>query len=227
MIDETHRALEPIARARQMLDSATTFDDFRDLRDMAEAARAFAKARGLGLDAENAAAEYIIRAERGMGASLLALRKAGKLASTGQYAGGDHPRAHKDGPPSTAQYLGVPQADPLIRQVSNFQRLAEQWSDAEFERRMQMIRESGARLSKVDFYRGPRAVEKREAKAVNVMREALASTEPTDLYQRFRYVSTEVIEHMSQFPNDELGGIATAIRELASAYNATKAERES
>lgn len=68
---------------RTALANATTVEDFRGVRDMASAARAWAKARGLGIQSENDAAEYILRAERRIGQVLETLREEGRLAQRG------------------------------------------------------------------------------------------------------------------------------------------------
>ena len=76
----TETALEPISLARQALAEATTLPDMKSVRSWAEALRAYAKSRGLGIEAENQAAEIVIRAERKMG---LVLAEPGTRAKGG------------------------------------------------------------------------------------------------------------------------------------------------
>lgn len=61
-------------RANALLSKATTLDDLKEVRDVSEAARTFAKAAQLGLDLQNRAAELKLRAERKAGAILAQLR---------------------------------------------------------------------------------------------------------------------------------------------------------
>jgi hypothetical protein len=74
----TETALEPISLARQALAEATTLPDMKSVRSWAEALRAYAKSRGMGIDAENQAAEVVICAERKMGAELKRMVEAGE-----------------------------------------------------------------------------------------------------------------------------------------------------
>lgn len=64
-----------IARARRFLAEAKDLTDIKAVRDMAEAARLYARAAGLGQDAMNEAAEIKLRAERKAGEALAAMEK--------------------------------------------------------------------------------------------------------------------------------------------------------
>jgi hypothetical protein len=66
----TSRGLVLLDKASQLLAKATTFDEVKEVRDEAEAARTLAKAAKLGLDLQNRAAEVKLRAERKAGAFL-------------------------------------------------------------------------------------------------------------------------------------------------------------
>lgn len=77
------KELAPIDPIRQALAKAESIDDLKQVRDMATAAKSYAAARGLGMDAENQAAEYILRAERGIGQRLLELKDNGKIQGGG------------------------------------------------------------------------------------------------------------------------------------------------
>lgn len=68
----------PLARieeARRLLAQATTVDEVKEIRDMAEAVRVYARERQLGLDVQNHAAEIRLRAERRAGELLAAMPK--------------------------------------------------------------------------------------------------------------------------------------------------------
>jgi hypothetical protein len=67
-------------QAARLLAEATSIEDIREVHDTAEAARAYAKAAKLGLDAQNRAAELKLRAER----------KAGEFLRSIKLRGGDH-----------------------------------------------------------------------------------------------------------------------------------------
>lgn len=62
--------LAAISKAKTMLARATSMDDILNIRDQAEAFRAYAKAAGKGFEAMNAAAEIKLMAERKAGAVL-------------------------------------------------------------------------------------------------------------------------------------------------------------
>lgn len=59
--------VELLERARALLAEASSMDEVKDVRDRAEALRAYAKQAGLGLEAQNQAAEVKLRAERRAG----------------------------------------------------------------------------------------------------------------------------------------------------------------
>lgn len=68
-------AIAQISRARQFLAEAKDLADIKTVRDMAEAARLYARAAGLGQDAMNEAAEVKLRAERKAGEALARMDK--------------------------------------------------------------------------------------------------------------------------------------------------------
>jgi hypothetical protein len=74
----TDTALMPLDGIETALATASTVEDFGRIRDVATAARAWAVSRNMGIEAENRASEFILRAERGMGQSLNSLREQGK-----------------------------------------------------------------------------------------------------------------------------------------------------
>jgi ribosomal protein L12E/L44/L45/RPP1/RPP2 len=63
-------ALAQINQARRFLEQAKDLTDIKAVKDMAEAARLYARARKLGLEAENAAAEIKVRADHKLGETL-------------------------------------------------------------------------------------------------------------------------------------------------------------
>jgi phage N-6-adenine-methyltransferase len=67
--------LAKISQARRALAAASTLHDVMQIRDQAEALRVYVKAAGEGLEAQNAAAEFKLRAERKAGAMLADMEK--------------------------------------------------------------------------------------------------------------------------------------------------------
>ena len=63
----TSTSIERLSTARQALIEARSLDDILQIRDIAEAARTYARAAKLGLDSQNEAAEIKLRAERKAG----------------------------------------------------------------------------------------------------------------------------------------------------------------
>lgn len=81
-------AIAQISRARQYLADAKGLEDIKAVRDMAEAARLYARARDLGLEAMNEAAEIKVLAECAAGEVLAAMKKqAGARTPTGSREG--------------------------------------------------------------------------------------------------------------------------------------------
>lgn len=77
-------ALAQISQARRFLEQAKDLTDIKAVKDMAEAARLYARAKHLGLETENAAAEIKVRAERKLGETLASsdLNKGGRPMKT-------------------------------------------------------------------------------------------------------------------------------------------------
>jgi len=59
--------LVKLNKARQALIEAKTLDEIREIRDIAKAVKAYAIAKGLGVEMKNEASEIEIRAIREMG----------------------------------------------------------------------------------------------------------------------------------------------------------------
>ena len=71
-------ALVPIDAAMQALAKATTVAEVKDLRDKAEAMRAYARNVNAGLEAQNRCAEWKIRCERKGGQMLIDMAERGE-----------------------------------------------------------------------------------------------------------------------------------------------------
>jgi len=131
--------LTTVTAASRALAEATTIDEMRDVHAFAEAMRSGARTRGLGIEAENEAAELIFRTERKLGAELRRMADAGERKTD---AGPRHQVA-----PSLDD-LGV-----TTRQSWTWQQLATIPDDA-FEEVVAEARSlPDQRLSRVDFIR--------------------------------------------------------------------------
>lgn len=82
--------IERLSQAQRMLAEARDVADFRDLRDYSTTMRAWARSRGLGVESENQAAEFILRAERGAGKELARMAEAGERVGRGFPKGVPH-----------------------------------------------------------------------------------------------------------------------------------------
>lgn len=213
-------ALTTIGPLQEALALATEAGDIDTLRDIAATATALqkgAKARGMGLEAENTAAEVILRAERAIGRSILAMRAEGQLAARGaspsQWTSRDATSV------KTLADIGLGSGTDRNR-VAEWQRLAEV-PDAEFEARFGTIRDSGARIAKVDFYRLVKGKPERKPEAEQDMHgDGLSAA-----MQTFERACRAIIANIPTLPTDELTMLATDIRELADAYSAERARR--
>lgn len=205
-------ALTPIVLAQKMLAEAVSFEDFRAIRDTAEAYRAWARARNLGLGAENTAAEYVLRAERGMGKVL------DEMSATGarRARGSNQHRATGDDAP------GLPELGITMKQAHLWRRLASSWTDSQFEEHVAEVRSVGARMAKVDFYRGPRQAQTRDTQAI---REGTEPEPITGLVATFRVAASNLMAGMSGLPADELVLVAAMLRELVAIYTTTREQR--
>lgn len=75
--------LEKLSNATRALAEAGTLEEVTHIRDIAEAARTYARAAQLGLDAQNHAAEIKLRAERKAGEMLKQAKENGEIKSQG------------------------------------------------------------------------------------------------------------------------------------------------
>jgi len=138
---------------RTALAGAVDIPELQQVHDMAIAAQAWAKARGMGITAENQAAEYILRAERGMGILLSALDM-----KRGAQPGNRHHVAKGDD-----VYIPGGPLDRLIeegvlrnkKQSWEFQ-LAAAIPEDTFERMLREMHANVERIAKVNFYRAGR-----------------------------------------------------------------------
>jgi site-specific DNA-methyltransferase (adenine-specific) len=147
--------LARLDRAGRMLAEAKTLDDVLEIRDLAEVARQYARTVGLGLEAQNQAAEVKIRAERMAGVALAELEK----------HGGGRPGKT---PPIVGGVSEVPRTAPTLaelgiswNQSARYQAVA-RVPESEFEAWLARTKARGRELTSVELlqiaraYRPPR-----------------------------------------------------------------------
>lgn len=107
--DTALNALAKLDRARLMLAEARTLPDLKEIRDIAEAFKAYARAKKMGIEAQNHAGEIVAEATRRMGEFLLA---AEKNPGARRYPKG----TAKQAPPPTLKELGISKKQSAICQ---------------------------------------------------------------------------------------------------------------
>ena len=85
--------LATLSKATRMLAEATTIQDIMAVENLAQRARDYAKAAGMGREATNNAAIIMLNAQRKAGETLIAMQRRGELAEQG----GDRKSKSHDG----------------------------------------------------------------------------------------------------------------------------------
>lgn len=220
-------ALAPIAPLQQALALATEAGDMRALKEvhaLASALRKGAQARGMGVQAENQAAEVVLRSERAMGQRLADMLTAGLRRASGKQTGRGQGKEVASLPPTIDEVLsdaGIKATPPMLQGW----RLLSEVPDDLFEQMIVASRERAERLAKVDFYRAA----KPDAKAQDARREVMEAwhaEDATPAYKAFaKATHTLTAGGMAELPTDELAEVGGLIRSLVEAYNAAKAAR--
>ena len=154
-------------RATQMLAEVRSVDDARDLIDLAEAARVYARQVNLGLEAQNHATEIKLRAQRRAGEILQSMEK-----NTGAMGIGSNQfevRLQPTTAPPTYSDLGIDKRDAHI-----WQTLATMPGD-EFEDKIVEIKQECKELSTAALYR--------EAKRAAASNKPESPNPPTGKYR--------------------------------------------
>jgi hypothetical protein len=218
-------ALTPITQAQRMLAEAKTLPDLREIHDFAIGARAWAKARGIGIEAENDATEVILRAERRLGDILLSVPRSKTGPKSSPSEGSRTPFEE------TVAEAGL-EKNP--KAVHHFQRLAE-IDEARFEAMLRAARAVvGGRLSRIDLVR---AIDKAQGKRAGAEEARPTPINPDfEAFRRGAYgllgwefddsgVGKATKNGMLTLPNDELAQTATLIKALAVAFNEARVAR--
>ncbi len=229
MTDED-RALEPITQASRMLAEAQTIPELKQVRDIATTAKAWAKSRHMGVDSENQASEYILRAERRIGQMLIDMAESGERATE---AGNQRKIVGKIGKsmevrpldgfqPVLLSDLGVER-----HQSVDWQALA-RLPDDQFELLLAHAKAARERLAKVDFYRA--------AKKPTDSTPEVPIDKGFDMFRAGAYelvgwridnsgVGGPTRNGLLNLPDDELLQVAAIIKMLVTMYNEARQER--
>lgn len=151
--------LAVITNAQRALSEAKTIPEIKAARDAATGAKAWVKSRGLGIESENEASEYILRAERRIGLALIRMGESGERLTT------KGPRPFQgnrftgvvvasDTRPLNFEQIGIKPYE-----AGNWQRLARLPEDT-FERMLGGARANRERLAKVNFYTAAKSLTK-------------------------------------------------------------------
>jgi hypothetical protein len=220
-------AITPITEARRMLSEATTVPSLVNLHDFATTAKAWARARGMGVEAENEATEIILRVERKMGSLLLSIPRLSFAERQERHL----PTSDRSQQTPLNAVLSEMGLHAKSREAFDFQRLAS-IEEERFEAMLAAAR-SGGRVAKVNFYTAIAKADKRRSGTT----ERSESADPSfDAIIRARNVvlGWDVDEEggegptkngLMQLADDELRVVATAIKSLAIAYNEAKGLR--
>ena len=208
--------IAPIDPIRQALATAKDIPDLKGVRDMATAARAWAKARSMGVEAENDASEYILRAERRIGQALIRMAETGERSSGRLLGGTAHGKPiYRDEQAVTLDDLGISNQD------STRWRAVAAIPDDTFEHMLREARLLRERIAKVNFYRTP-----------NKPREVVIETAEDPGFGTLRagayyLLGWRVDDHgvggptkngLLDLPEDELRQLAHLIQHLVTAY---------
>jgi N6-adenosine-specific RNA methylase IME4 len=136
--------LAKLNKARQALIEAKNLDEIREIKDIAVAVRAYAIAKGLGIEMKNEASEIEIRAIREMGKLIRQKQEAGELAT------------QEDGRPISVPdgntYQTLPDIGVTRKESSTSKNLAAV-PDEEFEEEIQKIIQDKKPLTKTAMLR--------------------------------------------------------------------------
>lgn len=144
-----HSSIAKLDQATRMLAEVRSIDDAKDLINLAEAARVYAKQVELGLEAQNRAAEIKLHAQRKAGEILSSMEKnKGAQGNIQEHLTGAY---REEGPveqPPTYAELGINYKDAHI-----WQTFATNTSPEEFQEIIDEKKDKGQELSTAELYR--------------------------------------------------------------------------
>lgn len=143
-----HSSIAKLDQATRMLAEVRSIDDAKDLINLAEAARVYAKQVKLGLEAQNHAAEIKLHAQRKAGEILSSMEKnKGAVLDGKDMFGGYSLKPPIEQPPTYAE-LGIDKRD-----AHTWQTFATNTSPEEFQEIIDEKKDKGQELSTAELYR--------------------------------------------------------------------------
>jgi N6-adenosine-specific RNA methylase IME4 len=133
--------------ARQALAEAKTLEDIKQIKDIAVAVRAYAQAKGLGIEMKNEASEIEIRAIREMGRLIQEKQEKGEIARQGQSYGNGSCTTPEHEQPGTLTEIGV------TRKESSTSKNLASIPDLKFEEILNGFLDEGKPLTKTAMLR--------------------------------------------------------------------------
>ena len=229
----------PLAEALVLATEAGDVNTMKDIRALATAMQKGARARGLGIEAENVAAEVVLRSERAIGQLLVRMAEDGTRAKGGgavlldevQIATGHGSQAALRGRgPSdlpTLASMGITNA----RAAWEWQQVA-RLDNETFERMIEAARGHNERIAKWNFYRKGKSPLDADHE-VPTREDADFLTFRAGAYGLLGWSTNDdgtgapTRNGLLTLPSDELVQVATLVRELVRAYQEAKATRAS
>ena len=206
-----------ITEADRALALAASVPELTDLHDKFTTAKTWAKTRGLGVDAENKAAEYILRTERKIGAELIRMLEAGERQTVGRP---EIESSRLDSLPNRAT-LGVDS-----NQARDWQRLARMPEDV-FETMLAEVKATRERIAKINFYAASRPVriddpapERPDTLGYALLQEAANDLLGWQVDDAGVGSATE--NKLLRLATDELAQVGLLLKALITAYNEAK-----
>jgi hypothetical protein len=226
-MSEDDKSLVLLGEADKALALAITVPELKDLRDTFTAAKAWAKSRGLGVESENKASEYILRTERKIGAELIRMLESGERRGEG----GTGSNQFKSNSPGDGQLL-----PPDVAALGIERHAASDWQtvarvpDDEFEALLDHAKVARERIAKINFYR---TSHKRAG-------DGSPETKPDKGFEMFRAGAYHLLgwrvddnglgapttNGLKTLPRDELVSFAEIIKLLVAAYNEVREARQ-
>ena len=215
-----------ITEADRALALAASVPELTDLHDKFTTAKTWAKTRGLGVDAENKAAEYILRTERKIGAELIRMLEAGERAQHGGGTPGQEGFS-KLGLPTLAELLGGQDDKSTVRDnAAAWQRLARMPEDV-FETMLAEVKATRERIAKINFYAASRPVriddpapERPDTLGYALLQEAANDLLGWQVDDAGVGSATE--NKLLRLATDELAQVGLLLKALITAYNEAK-----
>lgn len=178
-------ALARLSAATTALAEARTLDDVKRILDIAEAARTYARAAKLGLEAANHAAEIKLRAER----------KAGELLAQLERGQPGRPEKNTLQPVTNfSEYRGVLEENDINRVTAHRWQTVATVPDEVFERHIVEVKADGDELSTAGLLRVAKDLKREFAKQERQVAAAAAIAALPSFDDRFRLIHSDIAD---------------------------------